>query len=71
MLGLVWRAATFWGRMTRRPSMITREAVANANDIHHFDGSKITRKLGFGYIPVSESIQQTAVFLKQDIQRSS
>lgn len=67
LLGIVWRAATLWGWITGKPSMITREAVASSNDVNNFDGSKITRLLDFKYIPVSKSIQQTAGFLKHDM----
>ena len=67
LLGLVWRAATFWGWISRNPSMITREAVAGSNRINHFDGSKITRNFNFSYLPLSESVKQTAELLNRDI----
>ena len=67
LLGIVWRIATFWGWLTRQPSMITREAVANSNDINNFDGSKITRMFNFNYLPISKSIRQTAGYLKKDM----
>ncbi len=67
MLGFVWRAATLWGWVTRKPSMITRESVSNSNDINKFDGSKIEKTLDFQYTPVSESVKQTALFLKNDM----
>jgi nucleoside-diphosphate-sugar epimerase len=67
LLGIVWRAATLWGWITRRPSMITREAVSNSNRINHFEGSKITRALNFSYLPLSESIRQTSEILKEEM----
>jgi len=67
LLGIVWRAATFWGWITRRPSMITQEAVANSNRINHFDGSKITRIFNFTYLPLSETIRQTSEILKKEM----
>lgn len=67
LLGIIWRTATFWGWITRRPSMITCEALANSNRINHFDGSKITRTFNFSYLSLSESIRQTAEFLKRDM----
>ncbi|MCG6189630.1 NAD-dependent epimerase/dehydratase family protein [Maribellus maritimus] len=66
LLGVVWRAATFWGWLTRKPSMITRESVSNSNDVNKFDGTKITKKIDFQYTPIAESIKQTASFLKKD-----
>jgi len=68
LLNIVWRAATFASRITRKPSMITRETAASSNQINNFDGSKITRTINFKYLPISESIKQTAYFLKSDMQ---
>lgn len=67
LLGMVWRVATFGGWITRRPSMITREAVSGSNRINRFDGSKITRMFNFTYLSFSESIRQTAGFLAHDM----
>lgn len=67
LLSFVWRAATFLGWLTRKPSMITRDAVANSNATNNFDGSKITRILDFKYCSISDSINQTASFLKSDL----
>ncbi len=67
LLRVVWRAATFWGWITRRPSMITRDSVAGSNRVNHFDGSKITRIFNFTYLPLSESIKQTAELLKKEM----
>jgi len=67
LLGMVWRAAALAGRITRKPSMITRETVSNSNAVNTFDGGKITRQFSFNYLPVSESVRQTAAFLKNDM----
>ncbi|MCD6354955.1 MAG: NAD-dependent epimerase/dehydratase family protein [Prolixibacteraceae bacterium] len=66
LLGLGWRTATFIGWLRRKPSMITRDTVANSNKINNFDGNKITRTLNFKYHPISDSIIRTARFLKQE-----
>jgi nucleoside-diphosphate-sugar epimerase len=63
LLGFVWRAATFASWVTKKPLIITRDAVANSNQINNFDGSKISNVLGFEYLQVFESIKQTASFL--------
>ena len=68
LLGIVWRSATFIGWITRRPSMITREAVAGSNVVNRFDGSKITNTFNFTYLSLSESIREIAEFLKKDFQ---
>lgn len=67
ILGIVWRAATFYSWITGKHSMITRDSVSNSNAINNFDGSKITRILYFQYKPISCSIKSTAGFLKNDM----
>jgi dihydroflavonol-4-reductase len=67
MLDIAWRAAAFWGWIILKPAMLTRETVANSNEINRYDGSKISRLLNFQYIPVSASIKQTAALLKNDM----
>ncbi len=67
LLGFVWRAAKFAGLITGKPTFITRETVSNSNAIYKFDGSKITSQFNFQYHPISESIKQTAAFLKKDM----
>lgn len=67
LLGVVWRAATFYGKLTGQPSLITRETTASSNKINKFDGSKISRCFDYNYTSVSDSIRQTAQFLKKDL----
>ncbi len=69
LLGIVWRAATFASWITGKPSMITRETVANSNEINNFDGNKITQTLHFKYLSISESIKQTVGFLENDLDK--
>lgn len=69
LLSLGWRASEFTSILTRKPALITRETVANSNKAYHFDGSKIVNQFNFEYLPVSKSIQQTASFLKHDLQK--
>ncbi|HPE76709.1 MAG TPA: NAD-dependent epimerase/dehydratase family protein [Draconibacterium sp.] len=67
LLNFVWRAAKFTGLMSGKRPAITRETVANSNAVYKFDGSKITKQFNFEYHQVSETIQQTAAFLKREI----
>lgn len=67
LMGFVWRAATFASWFTRKPSLITREAATGRNAVNTFDGSKVTREIGYKYLPVRESIKRTALFLKKDM----
>jgi len=67
LLGIVWRLATFASRITGKPSLITRDSASNSNEFITYDGEKIKRFIGFQYFPVSESIKQTAGFLKSEM----
>jgi len=67
MLAVAWRAASMRRMLGRGGPEITRETAAAAGNVTRFDGNKITRTTGFQYLPVFESIAQTAVFLKKDM----
>jgi nucleoside-diphosphate-sugar epimerase len=67
LLNFVWRAAKFAGLLNGKSPAITRETVANSNAVYKFDGCKIAGKFSFEYRPISETIQQTASFLKKDM----
>lgn len=64
MLELGWRAAKINGLVTGKPPLITRDIVNSSRAVNYFDGSKITRQLNFSYLPISESIKQTANIFK-------
>ncbi len=70
MLELGWRAVKMASLITRKPPLISREIVASSKSVNNFDGSKITRQLNFNYLPISESIRQTASFLKTEMKNS-
>lgn len=70
MLNIAWRGAGLIATLTGTKQVITREISVSAQSENNFDGSKISRMFGFQYLPISESIQQTAMFLKQDLQNS-
>lgn len=67
LLGIVWRVVTFACWISGKSSLITRESVSNSNEPNNFDGTKITGAINFKYTPISESIKQTASFLKRDM----
>ena len=68
LTGIVWRLAAVASFITRRPSLLTREAVTGRNAINLYDGSKISSKIDFSYLKIEDSIKQTAGFLKKDMQ---
>lgn len=67
MLELARRGAALMSLITGKPALITRETAQTASKANLFDGSKITRSIDFNYIPISDSVKQTAGFLKNDM----
>jgi nucleoside-diphosphate-sugar epimerase len=70
LLKLVWRAAIVAGWITRKSPVITRDIIASSNAVNNFNGNKIVKQFNFEYLPIEKSIQQTAMFLKQDMLNS-
>ncbi|MCE4563790.1 NAD-dependent epimerase/dehydratase family protein [Maribellus sp. CM-23] len=66
MTGIAWRAATVGSLFTGKPAAITREVATGRNELHNYDGSKITRTLDFDYTPLSDTIRFTASCLLND-----
>lgn len=67
LMELVWRVLWVASLLTRKSPLITRETAANSNVKRKFDGSKIKNYIDFEYLSISESIKQTAAFLKQEM----
>ncbi len=67
LLAVAWRAAAFYGWLSRTSPTITRETASASAANRKFDGSKITRILNFKYRPVSKSIRQTAALYLNDL----
>jgi len=70
MMDFAWRVLRIVSLITRKPPLISRETAASSRAVNNFDGSKIVKQFNFEYRPISETIQQTAVFLKQDMQNT-
>jgi len=70
MMDFAWRVLRIVSLITRKPPLISRETAASSRAVNNFDGSKIVKQFNFEYRQISETIQQTAVFLKQDMQNS-
>jgi nucleoside-diphosphate-sugar epimerase len=67
LMEMVWRLLWVASLLTRNSPLITRETAANSNVKRKFDGSKIKNYFDFEYLPISESINQTATFLKKEM----
>jgi len=67
LMGLVWRLIWIASLITGKSPLVTRETAANSNLKRKFDGSKIKNYIHFEYLTISESIKQTATFLKKEM----
>ena len=67
LLALVWRIAAFASLFTRKTPFITKEAATGRNEKNYYNGSKVSRMIGYEYLQISTSIKQTTSFLKNDI----
>lgn len=67
LLAFAWRISTFASWLTQKPPTITKETASGRNEINNFDGSKITRILGYNYLPISDSIKNTTAFFRKDM----
>ncbi len=70
MLGVAWRTASAMSLFSNNSFPMSRETAAAANSQNNYDGSKITEVVDFTYLPVSDSVNQTATLLLRDLQES-
>ena len=70
MMELGWRVLKLFSLVTRKTPLISSETAASSKAVNNYDGSKIVKQFNFEYLPISSTIQQTAVFLKQDMKNS-
>ncbi len=66
-LGFAWRATAAMNLFSKSKLPITRETAAAAGSKNNYDGSKIKKAIEFEYLPVAESIKQTAAFLLHEL----
>jgi dihydroflavonol-4-reductase len=59
-LAVAWRTMMAAGYFINKTPSVTREVAASASSRNYYDGRKITSLKGFDYIPVEESVIQTA-----------
>ena len=67
-LQLAWRLAKAVSWITGKTPALTHNVVASSVARDNYDGSKIVKQFNFNYLPISESIKQTAAFLKNEMQ---
>lgn len=67
MTGFAWRAEKIRSMITGRKPVITKETAIASHQQNYFSNKKIREKLGFEFIPVKQSVEETAKLFLQDI----
>jgi nucleoside-diphosphate-sugar epimerase len=60
-----WRFFAITSFFTRKEPFITRETVKSAYNSFEYDGSKISREIGFSYRPIETTIQESCAFMRK------
>jgi nucleoside-diphosphate-sugar epimerase len=68
MMDFAWKALKIASLFNGKPPLISRETAASSKAVNNYDGRKIVKRFNFNYLPISESIKQTAEFLKNEMQ---
>ncbi|MCB0480455.1 MAG: NAD-dependent epimerase/dehydratase family protein [Flavobacteriales bacterium] len=66
MTALAWRGAWVWSKISGKPTGITRETAKSANSKQLYTNQKIKDALGIDFIPVKQSIADTAAIFLQE-----
>ena len=71
LLGLGWRVEKIWSFFRGRPPVLTK-TIAHAIDLRSsFSSEKIKKMLGYEFIPIEQSVKETAkLFLKDKFKNS-
>ncbi|NUN99061.1 MAG: NAD-dependent epimerase/dehydratase family protein [Saprospiraceae bacterium] len=63
---LAWRANAFYSKLTGKPPVITRDAVAAGHKHYTFSNEKIRKHLEYEFIPLQKSVEDACrIFLKE------
>jgi nucleoside-diphosphate-sugar epimerase len=62
---LAWRVEWLRAKFTGSKQLITKETLATSASLFTFDNSKSKRELGFEYIPLSRTIEETCQLYKK------
>lgn len=56
VLGIFWRVSYLFGKISGKPPVITRETAETSLRLTAYDGSKITKRIGFNYKDIEDTI---------------
>jgi nucleoside-diphosphate-sugar epimerase len=63
-LTLAWRWEKLMSKLTGKRARVTKETALSALQKNKYDGSKITKAIGFSYREMDDSVREIAVFYK-------
>lgn len=68
ILQVAWRAARLASFFSGKQPIITRDTVSGTNQINHYNGSKITRSIGFEYRKLDDTILDISSLFLKDVE---
>lgn len=63
MLGLAWRAASFFSRLTGKPPAVDKVSARAASVARNYDNAKIKKATGIEFKPISQSVREVCARL--------
>ena len=63
---IVWRILWVKGLVSGKKSTITKETAETACQLYNYSNDKITKEIGFDFMPIKESINKNAKFFLRD-----
>ncbi len=67
ILKIAWRAARLASFFSGKRPSITRDTVTGTNRIHHYNGTKVCKTIGFSYRSLDVTIRDISKFFLKDI----
>lgn len=71
LAGLVWRSEAVLSRLMGRPPVITRDVIQTIQTPREYGNEKLIKALHFQYIPIEQTIAQTAALFLQGKQSNA
>jgi len=66
MSEVVWRLAKLQSFISKKKPLITKETARTANKKYYFSNDKICKEIGYEFIPIKQSIKETAIYFLAD-----
>jgi len=63
---LAWRANALYSKISGKPPLITRDAIAAGHKHYSFSNEKVRKQLGFEFMPMQKSVEDTCRLFLQE-----